>query len=185
MKFTRLSIPDIILIEPNIHQDNRGYFLESFRLDKLSEFIGYNINFVQDNESKSNFGVFRGLHYQKPPFAQAKLIRVVSGSIYDIVVDIRKNSPNFGRYLKMKLDGISKNILFIPKGFAHGFLTLEDNTIISYKADNYYSLNHDSGIAYNDPQIGIDLEFDKNKLVLSDKDKAQPMLSDINSPFDF
>ncbi|WP_096018526.1 dTDP-4-dehydrorhamnose 3,5-epimerase family protein [Campylobacter lanienae] len=117
MKFTRLSIPDIILIEPNIHQDNRGYFLESFRLDKLSEFVGCNINFVQDNESKSNFGVFRGLHYQKPPFAQAKLIRVVSGSIYDIVVDIRKNSPNFGRYLKMKLDGISKNMLFIPQGF--------------------------------------------------------------------
>ncbi|MEE3705531.1 MULTISPECIES: dTDP-4-dehydrorhamnose 3,5-epimerase [Campylobacter] len=185
MKFTRLSIPDIVLIEPNIYQDDRGYFLESFRLDKIREFLGYNIDFVQDNESKSNLWVFRGLHYQKPPFTQAKLVRVISGSICDIVVDIRKNSPNFGQYLKINLDGISKKMLFIPKGFAHGFLTLENNTIISYKTDNYYSFEHDSGIAYNDPQIGIDLEFDENKLILSDKDKTQPMLSDIISPFDF
>lgn len=181
MKFTRLEMPDIILIEPCVYQDDRGYFLESFRLDKLSEFLDCEIKFVQDNESRSNLGVLRGLHYQKPPFTQTKLIRVITGAILDVVVDIRKNSPTFGKHLKIKLDGISKNMLLIPKGFAHGFLTLEDNTIMSYKTDNYYNSEYDSGILYSDAQIGIDWGLDGSKFILSTKDKAQPLLSEIGS----
>lgn len=176
MKITRTKISDVVLIEPKIHGDERGYFVETFRQDKLDEFLGYKINFIQDNESKSTRGVLRGLHYQLPPFEQTKLVRVISGSILDVAVDIRKNSPNFGKYVMAELNQTNKAQLLVPKGFAHGFVALEDDTIVAYKVDNYYSKKCDRGIAYDDKDIGVDWQLQAKDLILSDKDKKQNSL---------
>ena len=156
MKFTSQPIPDVVLIEPTVHGDNRGYFIETFRQDLLEEAIGYQVNFIQDNESKSTKGVLRGLHYQLPPYTQAKLVRVIEGSVLDVAVDIRKSSPTFGQHVTVELTAENKHQLFVPHGFAHGFLVLSDSAIFAYKVDNYYAPEHDRGIAFDDAKLGID-----------------------------
>ena len=136
MIFLKTSIPDVVIIEPKVHGDARGYFVETFRADKLEEFIGYKINFCQDNESKSSKGVLRGLHYQLAPFAQTKLVRVIKGKVLDVAVDIRKNSPTFGKYVAVLLSAENKKQLLVPRGFAHGFVVLEDDTVFAYKVED-------------------------------------------------
>lgn len=184
MTFTRQSIPDVVLIEPKVHGDHRGYFVETFREDKLSAFLGYTIAFCQDNESKSSRGVLRGLHYQLPPFAQTKLVRVIQGSVLDVAVDIRKGSPTFGYHVSALLSAENKKQLLIPRGFAHGFVVLEDDTVFAYKVDAYYSPECDRGIAFDDAAIGIDWNLPHDALKLSDKDTRQPLLRDAEV-FDF
>ena len=169
MKFTRTEIPDVVLIEPIVRGDNRGYFMETFLLDKFLKEVT-NTTFVQENESCSSYGVLRGLHYQLPPYAQSKLVRVVKGKIFAVAVDIRKDSPTFGKYIGFELSGENKRQLFIPKGFAHGFVTLENNTIVQYKTDNYYAPDSEGAINWNDPIIGINWPIDLDRIVLSEKD---------------
>ena len=150
MNFIRTDISDVIICEPTVHGDNRGYFVETFREDKLKEFLGYKINFCQDNESKSSRGVLRGLHYQLPPFSQTKLVRVIQGKVLDVAVDIRRGSPTFGKHVAVELSAQNKRQLFVPRGFAHAFVVLEDDTVFEYKVDNYYSPECDRGILFND-----------------------------------
>ena len=174
MKFSRSDISDVIIIEPQIFSDERGYFFESFKQNELNEFLGYDVNFCQDNESKSTYGVLRGLHYQELPFAQAKLVRVIQGCVLDVAVDIRKNSSTFGKHVAIELNDQNKKQLFIPSGFAHGFVTLSEISVFSYKVDNYFMSNFDKGIAYNDPRLGINWKIKNRDLKVSDKDKNQP-----------
>jgi dTDP-4-dehydrorhamnose 3,5-epimerase len=177
MKFIRTEIPDVIVCEPLILKDERGYFFESFKKGVFEEYIGNTINFIQDNEAKSTKGVLRGLHYQLPPFAQSKLVRVVKGRVLDIAVDIRKNSPTFGQYESIELSGDNKLQLFIPKGFAHGYVVLSDEAIFSYKVDNYYHKESERGIRYNDADLKIDWKLAENNLLISEKDKKQPLFT--------
>lgn len=183
MIFTKTAIPEVILIEPKVHGDDRGYFVETFRLDLLQTFLGYPINFIQDNESKSCYGVLRGLHYQLEPFAQTKLIRVIEGSILDVALDIRKNSPTFGLHVSVELSGENKKQMFVPKGFAHGFIVLSEHATVAYKVDNYYSPEHDRGLAFNDPFLKIDWRVPSKKLLLSEKDTKHPLLKNIQKLF--
>lgn len=185
MQFTRTNIPDVIIIEPKVHGDDRGYFVETFVSNKLEDFLGFKINFCQDNESKSSKGVLRGLHYQLAPHAQTKLVRVIQGSVLDIAVDIRKNSPTFGKYVSVELSADNKKQLLIPRGFAHGFVVLEDDTIFAYKVDNYYSPECDRGIAFDDENLNIDWILNKEELNLSAKDTKQPKLNETNDLFEF
>lgn len=170
MKFSRANIPDIIIIEPEVLIDERGYFFESFKQDKLNQFLGFDVNFCQENESKSTYGVLRGLHYQKAPFAQAKLVRVIHGSVLDVAVDIRKDSPTFGKHIEVELNDVNKKQLFIPKGFAHGFVVLSETAIFSYKTDNYYNKEFERGIKYDDPTLIIDWKIKKDDIKISPKD---------------
>ena len=179
LKFTPQSITDVILIEPTVHGDDRGYFVETFRQDLFEKALGYQVNFVQDNESKSSKGVLRGLHYQLEPYSQAKLLRVIEGSVLDVVVDIRKSSPTFGQHVAVELTEKNKHQLFVPHGFAHGFVVLSDSATLAYKVDNYYAPEHDRGIAFNDIKLGIDWRLTMQELHLSEKDKTQPLLSDV------
>ena len=185
MQFSRTKIYDVVIIEPKVHGDSRGYFVETFRADKLEEFLGYKINFCQDNESKSSKGVLRGLHYQLSPHSQTKLVRVIQGRVLDVAVDIRKNSPTFGQYVAVELSADNKKQLLIPRGFAHGFVVLEDNTIFAYKVDNYYSPQCDRGIAFDDESLNIDWILQKEELKLSEKDTKQPKLNETNDLFEF
>ena len=178
MTFTRTAIPDVILIDPKVHGDERGYFVETFRGDKLSEFLGYTLNFCQDNESKSSYGVLRGLHYQLPPHAQTKLVRVIEGEVLDVAVDIREGSPTFGQHVAVRLSGDNKSQMLIPRGFAHGFVVLSETCTFAYKVDNYYSPECDRGIAFNDPAININWIVEQDKMQLSLKDTKQPLLAD-------
>jgi len=180
MKFIETSINGIFIIEPTIFNDDRGYFYESFREDKFIEKIG-DIRFIQDNEAKSNYGVLRGLHYQKDEYAQSKLVRVVIGSVLDVAVDIRKNSPTYGKYVSVKLSGENKKQFFIPRGFAHGYVVLENNTIFSYKCDNYYAPEHEGSIIYNDPTININWIIPDQHLIISNKDKNNERFDTKNS----
>jgi len=184
MQFVRTEIEDVIIINPQVLGDDRGYFVETFRQDKLEDFLGFKVDFCQDNESKSAKGVLRGLHYQLAPAAQTKLVRVIKGRVLDVAVDIRKGSPTFGRYVAVELSEENKRQLFVPRGFAHGFVVLEDETIFAYKVDNYYSPENDRGIAFDDPRIGIDWQMEASRLKLSDKDTRQPLLVDADL-FDF
>ena len=184
MKITETTIPGVIILEPTIFGDHRGYFIESYNKEKFPEKYD-NIEFVQDNESKSSKGVLRGLHYQLPPFAQTKLVRVIEGKVLDVAVDIRKGSPTFGKYVAVELSGDNKKQLLVPRGFAHGFIVLSDTAIFSYKCDNYYSPEHDRGILFNDPSLDIDWQLDIDKLILSDKDKKQPLLKNAVDLFDY
>ncbi len=184
MKFIRTEIPDVVIIEPVVHGDERGYFVETYRKDKLEDFLGFSVNFCQDNESKSRYGVLRGLHYQLPPFAQTKLVRVITGRVLDVAVDIRKGSPTFGQHVAVELTEENKRQLFVPRGFAHGFVVLSEEATFAYKVDSYYSPECDRGIAFDDPAIGIDWKIDKEKLQLSAKDTKQPLLKDAEV-FDF
>lgn len=183
MNFIRTKISDVIIIEPKVFEDNRGYFFESFRQDLFEEFINKKINFVQENESKSHYGVLRGLHFQKPPFSQAKLVRVIHGSVIDVAVDLRKKSPDFKKHVKVKLNSENKRQLFIPRGFAHGFVVTSPKVILSYKVDNYYSKESDSGFKYDDPLIGIEWGIDSNDITLSEKDtNAQTLEKWLKTP---
>lgn len=185
MQFLRTKIEDVIIIEPKVYGDDRGYFVETFRADKLEEFLGFKINFCQDNESKSSRGVLRGLHYQLSPFAQTKLVRVIQGRVLDVAVDIRKGSATFGQYVAVELSAENKKQLLIPRGFAHGFVVLEDDTIFAYKVDNYYSPECDRGIAFDDENLNINWILKKEELKLSQKDTKQPKLNETNYLFEF
>lgn len=178
MKFIRTEIPDVIIIEPALFGDARGYFTETFRKDKLEDFLGFKINFCQDNESKSAFGVLRGLHFQLSPFSQTKLVRVTEGKVLDVAVDIRKGSPTFGKYVAEELSAENRRQLFVPRGFAHGFVVLSEVAVFNYKVDNYYSPESDRGLAFNDPAIGIDWVLSPDQIMLSEKDKKQPLIQD-------
>ena len=184
MKFTPQSIKDVILIEPTIHGDDRGYFIETFKQDLLEEAIECKVNFVQDNESKSTKGVLRGLHYQLPPFTQAKLVRVIEGSVLDVAVDIRKSSPTFGQHVSIELTAQNKHQLFVPQGFAHGFVVLSDSATFAYKVDNYYAPEHDRGIAFDDKELKIDWQLLAEELQLSDKDRVLPSLANAKYLFE-
>jgi len=185
MKFIRTEIEDVVIIEPKVHGDERGYFVETFRADKFEEFLGYKINFCQDNESKSSRGVLRGLHYQLAPAAQTKLVRVIQGKVLDVAVDIRKGSPTFGKHVAIELSAENKCQLLVPRGFAHAFIVLEDDTIFAYKVDNYYSPENDRGILFSDDALGIDWKIPHTELNLSAKDKVQPKLSETDDIFDY
>jgi len=183
MEFIQQPIPEVVLIKPSIHCDERGYFVETFRQDLFEKAIGYKVNFVQDNESKSNKGVLRGMHYQTPPYAQAKLVKVITGCILDVAVDIRKNRPTFGQHVAIELNSENKHQLFIPRGFAHGFVVLSDYATFSYKVDNYYSPNNDKGFAFNDPKLDINWRLPIKAIKLSEKDTNLLTFSQSNSPF--
>ena len=183
MKFIPQKIPDIVLITPTIFKDNRGYFTETYRQDLLEDFIGYKINFVQENVSKSNIGVLRGLHYQLPPYSQAKLVKVIEGRVLDVVVDIRRNSSTFGQYMSIELTSENQHQLFIPHGFAHGFLALTDNVTFAYKVDRYYSKDHERGISFNDKQLAINWVMPNEILIISEKDRQLPSLNMIKTFF--
>ncbi len=178
MNFIRTDIPDVIIIEPKIHGDERGYFVETFRQDKLEEFLGFKVDFCQDNESKSGRGVLRGLHYQLHPAAQTKLVRVIQGRVLDVAVDIREGSPTFGQHVAVELSGENKRQVFIPRGFAHGFVVLEDETTFAYKVDNYYSPENDRGMAFDDSDLNIDWGMASSELRLSEKDTRQPLFKE-------
>jgi len=170
-KVSHNLIKDLYYLEPFVHNDSRGYFYESFRNNNFDD-----INFIQDNESKSKYGVLRGIHFQNPPFEQSKLVRVISGEIQDVAVDLRINSPTYKKYFSIILNDSNKKQLFIPKGFGHAFLTLSSEAIVSYKVDTYYNKDYDAGINYNDSSIAIDWKLNINKIILSDKDKKLPEL---------
>ena len=179
MTIENTNIEDLVLITPKVFKDNRGYFLESFNANKLSKVI--KTNFVQDNESLSQKNVLRGLHFQVPPFAQAKLIRVIQGSILDVAVDLRKNSPTYGEHFKVVLSGDNKKQLFVPEGFAHGFLCLEDNTILNYKCSNYYAPDCENAIIWNDEDLKID--WGMKQPILAEKDQLAENFSTFDNPF--
>ena len=179
MKFVRQLIEDVVLIQPEVYGDTRGYFVETFRQDLFDQFMGQPTNFVQDNESKSSKGVLRGLHYQLPPYAQAKLVRVIEGRVLDVAVDIRRNSLTFAQYVAVELSDENRCQLFIPHGFAHGFVVLSEQATFAYKVDNYYQPKYDRGIAFNDPELAINWQIAESELSLSTKDLAQPPLADV------
>lgn len=180
MQFTQTAIEGLIVIQPVVFEDERGYFFESFNASKFAK-AGIDQNFVQDNQSKSQKGVLRGLHFQNPPYAQGKLVRVIKGAVLDVAVDIRKNSPTYGKHFKIKLTEQNKTALWIPPGFAHGFATLEDDTIFSYKCTNVYNKDSEGSILWNDPELGIDWEV--NSPILSEKDTKSPVIQNFNSLF--
>ena len=184
MKFIKTAIPDVNIIEPSVFGDERGYFLESFNLEMFEKNI-YPINFVQDNESKSVKGVIRGLHFQRPPFEQAKLVRCIEGTVRDIAVDIRKGSPTYGLHVAVELSGENKRQLFIPRGFAHGFSVLSESAVFAYKVDNTYAPAFDAGIRYDDKELNIDWGLLEEDVQLSVKDKNLLFFMDFDSPFQF
>jgi dTDP-4-dehydrorhamnose 3,5-epimerase len=179
VKFIKQSIPEVVLIEPKVHGDHRGYFLETYHQDTFEQAIGYKVNFCQDNESRSKKGILRGLHFQLPPFAQSKLVRVIEGEVLDVAVDIRQDSPSFGQHVAVILNDQNKHQQFIPRGFAHGFVVLSETATFAYKVDNYYSPECDRGLAFADPGLNIDWRLPKQQLQLSAKDQQQPTLADI------
>ena len=182
MKFSNTNIKGVVVIEPNVIKDNRGYFLESFNKNKFKSKIG-EVAFVQENESKSYKGVLRGLHFQKPPFDQAKLVRCIEGEILDVVLDIRRGSPTYGLYHSLILSKENNKQLFIPRGFAHGFLVLSDIAVFSYKVDNFYSLEHDAGIRWNDKKLNIQWGLEECDVLISEKDMQLPFFHKFYSPF--
>jgi dTDP-4-dehydrorhamnose 3,5-epimerase len=178
MNFTRLEIPEVILCEPKILSDERGYFSETFRQDKLEEFLGFPIHFCQENESKSSYGVLRGLHYQIAPYAQTKLVRVLQGAVLDVSVDLRKDSPTFGKHIAIELSEENKKQIFIPRGFAHGFIVLSNEVILGYKVDNYYHQVSERGIVYNDNNLAIDWKLKPEDIKVSLKDANQTLFEE-------
>lgn len=184
MKFIKTEIPDVFIIEPAVFEDNRGYFLESYNKDKFEEVVG-KVTFVQDNQSKSSRGVLRGLHFQKPPHAQAKLVRCIQGKVIDVAVDIRKASPTYGKHVAIELSGENKRQLFIPRGFAHGFSVLSEIAVFTYKVDNIYAPESDSGIRYDDQELNINWGLNEDDIKISFKDKKLESFKNLNSPFKF
>lgn len=171
------EIPEVKIIEPKVFGDSRGYFFESWS-DKRYKEVGIDCNWLQDNESRSRYGVLRGLHYQAAPYTQAKLVRVIKGSVLDVAVDIRKGSPTFGKHVAVELTEENKSQLFVPRGFAHGFVVLSEDVIFAYKCDNLYAPTHERGLAFNDPALGIDWKVDLKEFLLSEKDTRNPLLKD-------
>ena len=184
MNVIKTEIEGLLILEPKIFGDSRGYFYESYNKQRFEEVTGLNINFVQDNQSKSCYGVLRGLHFQKPPYAQSKLVRCVKGQILDISVDIRKSSPTFGKYIAVELTEDNHRQLFIPHGFAHGFVVLSEEAIFQYKCDNFYHKESEGAIAWNDPEININWTIPFDDVILSDKDKVNPLLKDADWLFE-
>lgn len=183
MKIINTTFKDAFILEPNVFGDHRGYFMESYNA-KVFEELGLNYSFIQDNQSLSvETGTLRGLHYQLAPYAQTKLVRAIRGAIYDVIVDIRKGSPSYGKWQGFILTEENKRQLLVPRGFAHGFCTLVKNTEVLYKVDNYYSAEHDRGIQWNDPQLNIDWHV--KEPILSDKDANHPTLKDAENTFEF
>jgi dTDP-4-dehydrorhamnose 3,5-epimerase len=182
MNIIKTDIDGVVVIKPTIFEDSRGYFFESYSQKRFEEKIG-KINFVQDNESKSSYGVVRGLHFQAPPYAQSKLVRCVKGSVLDVAVDLRLGSPTYGKYVAFELSEDNHLQLFIPKGFAHGFSVLSDEAVFQYKCDEFYHPEADGGINLLDEEIGVYWHINKDKMILSDKDKNHPMLKDFVTPF--
>ena len=177
MKVIETEIKGVFILEPRVFGDDRGYFFESFSLKHFEEKVSKTV-FVQDNESKSKYGVLRGLHYQLPPYTQAKLVRVVKGRVLDVAVDIRKGSPTFGKYVAVELSEENKLQFFLPKGFAHGFAVLSEEAIFQYKCDEYYAPDYEGAICYDDPDLGIDWKLPLEDIILSEKDKKHPRLRD-------
>lgn len=178
MKITTTAIEGVVILEPEVFGDERGYFFESFSQREFEEKV-CKTTFVQDNESSSRYGVLRGLHFQKPPHAQAKLVRVVKGKVLDIAVDIRKGSPTFGHHVSIELSGENKRQLFIPRGFAHGFAVLSEEVVFQYKCDRYYVPHSEGGILWNDPALGIDWKLPAEDVILSEKDKKNVLLNEL------
>ena len=190
MEIIKTALEGVVIIRPKIFGDARGYFFESFNQKGFTEkVLGMEYNpedrtlFVQDNESKSSYGVVRGLHFQKPPYAQAKLIRVIKGKVLDVAVDIRKGSPTYGKHVAVELSGENHEQLYIPRGFAHGFSVLSEEAILQYKCDNLYAPQAEGAIIWNDPDLAIDWKLDAEDVLLSEKDKMHQQLKDIGSPF--
>lgn len=184
MKVIRTDIEDVVVIEPEVFGDDRGYFMETCSERRLEELTGP-VHFVQDNESKSRHGVLRGLHFQKPPYAQSKLVRVVKGTVLDVAVDIRKGSPTFGRHVVVELSGENHRQCFIPRGFAHGFIVLSDEAVVQYKCDNYYAPEAEGAVAWDDPDLGIDWKLSYDEIILSVKDSRNPPLKEVGGLFDY
>lgn len=185
MEVIKTEIEGVVIIEPKIFGDERGYFFESFNAAEFARKVGVNTVFVQDNESKSKYGVLRGLHFQKGEFAQSKLVRVVEGRVIDVAVDIRRGSPTFGKHVAVELSNENKRQLFIPRGFAHGFAVLSEEAVFQYKCDNLYAPDHEGAIAWNDPKIGIDWQIRPEDAILSEKDKKHPTLDEAEELFDY
>lgn len=184
MEVIKTDIEGVVIIEPRVLKDARGYFFESFSQREFEEKVR-KINFVQDNESMSSYGVMRGLHFQRPPFAQSKLVRCVKGAVLDVAVDIRKGSPTYGHHVAVKLTEDNHRQFFIPRGFAHGFAVLSDVAVFQYKCDNFYAPQADGGISILDSELGIDWHIPLDNAILSEKDTLHPCLSDFDSPFSF
>lgn len=187
MEVIKTKIDGVLVIEPKVFGDSRGYFFESFSQrefdEKVAPVLGHSVHFVQDNESRSTRGVVRGLHFQFPPYSQSKLVRVVEGIVVDVVVDLRKDSPTYGRYEMVELSGENHRQLFISKGFAHGFAVISDSAVFQYKCDEFYHPEAEGALAWDDPQIGIDWPVKPEEMILSEKDKHHPRLSEFTSPF--
>lgn len=184
MNVIQTEIPGVVIIEPRVFEDARGYFFESFSQREFDEKVR-EVRFVQDNESKSSYGVLRGLHFQKPPHAQSKLVRVVKGAVLDVAVDIRKGSPTFGKHVAVELTEDNHRQFFIPRGFAHGFVVLTDEVVFQYKCDNFYAPQSEGALAWDDPDLGIDWKVPADKVLLSEKDRKHPCLKDASWLFDF
>jgi dTDP-4-dehydrorhamnose 3,5-epimerase len=184
VKIIETPIKDLLVIQPQIFNDNRGYFFESFNQQKFNSATGFDINFVQDNQAFSTFGALRGLHYQLNPFSQAKLVSVLKGKVLDVAVDVRKHSATYGKHFSIELSEENKTQLFVPRGFAHGYVVLSDTAHFFYKCDNFYSKENEGGIAFNDASLQIDWQIDLSKAILSDKDLVLPTLAHSKNNFD-
>lgn len=182
MNVVKTDIEGVVIIEPKIFEDSRGYFFESYNDLEFINKVGF-VDFIQDNESKSSYGVMRGLHFQRPPHTQAKLVRCVRGAVLDVAVDLRKDSPTYGKHVAVELTEDNHRQLFIPKGFAHGFAVLSDTAVFQYKCDDFYHPELDGGINILDKSLGIDWKIPEDKVILSDKDTKHPMLKDFDTPF--
>lgn len=183
MNVIQTEIQGLVIIEPRIFGDSRGYFFESFSERNFKELVA-DVDFVQDNESKSSYGVVRGLHFQKPPYTQSKLVRVVKGRVLDVAVDLRKGSPTYGKHVAVELTEDNHRQFFVPRGFAHGFAVLSEEAIFQYKCDNYYAPQSEGAVAWNDPDLGIDWGLSVEDAILSEKDLKHPNLKDLDSPFE-
>ena len=179
MKIIQTEIQGVLIIEPDVYGDRRGYFFESFNRQRFEEMTGIAVDFVQDNESLSTYGVVRGLHFQKPPRAQAKLVRVVKGRVLDVAVDLRKDSPTYGHHVSVELSDENHRQLFIPKGFAHGFSVLSEEVVFQYKCDDYYAPETEGAVAWDDPDLAIDWQIPAEKIILSEKDRNHPRLTEL------
>lgn len=184
MNVIKTDIPDVVIIEPKVFGDHRGYFFESFSEKDFSANVR-EVKFVQDNESKSCYGVLRGLHFQKPPHAQAKLVRVVKGRVLDVAVDLRRGSPDFGKHVAVELSEENRRQLFIPRGFAHGFAVLSEEAVFQYKCDGYYAPQSEGSVLWNDPQVGIEWGVPAEDILLSEKDRNAPLLKDLGDVFEY
>ena len=182
MNLIKTKLDGLVVLKPTVFRDNRGYFMESYNQKNINKLLG-NVNFVQDNESESFQGVLRGLHFQKPPYTQAKLVRCLKGSVLDVALDLRKDSKTYGCFETALLSEENKNQLFIPKGFAHGFVVLSETAVFFYKVDNYYNPDSESGILWNDPDLKIDWKINKKEIIVSEKDKSLPTFNNFVSPF--